>query len=111
VIVDFGPTHVKKALIADFPKKGRYIDSTTLLEPIVPLAGRVVVADSDDCVLLIRMEDMSISEPVMWVTQGGACQNDEIYHQPRSGNFVRKPVFIRRVSPLHLASSALMEMG
>lgn len=40
-------------------------------------AGRVLVADSQDRILLIRSEDPSIDVPVLWLTPGGACESGE----------------------------------
>jgi len=40
-------------------------------------AGRVIVVDAADRVLLIRSEDPSIDVPVLWLTPGGACERGE----------------------------------
>jgi 8-oxo-dGTP pyrophosphatase MutT (NUDIX family) len=40
-------------------------------------AGRVIVADTCDRILLIRSEDPTIDVPVLWLTPGGACEAGE----------------------------------
>jgi 8-oxo-dGTP pyrophosphatase MutT (NUDIX family) len=40
-------------------------------------AGRVILIDADDRVLLIRSEDPSIDQPVLWLTPGGGCEPGE----------------------------------
>lgn len=45
--------------------------------PQVRPAGRVVLIDDDDRLLLIRSEDPSIDQPVLWLTPGGGCEPGE----------------------------------
>jgi len=48
--------------------------------PFYRPSGRVILADGDDRILLIRIEDMSIGDNVvLWVTPGGACEGTESF--------------------------------
>jgi 8-oxo-dGTP pyrophosphatase MutT (NUDIX family) len=54
------------------------VDGTKLrLRP----AGRVIVVDPRNRILLIRTEDPSIDQPILWLTPGGACEADETAEQ------------------------------
>lgn len=50
-------------------------------EPWVRPAGRTIVVDAADRLLLIRSEDPSIDVPVLWFTPGGGCELDETPRQ------------------------------
>jgi 8-oxo-dGTP pyrophosphatase MutT (NUDIX family) len=58
-------------------------DSHVAIEPTPEFrpAGRVVLIDSRDRILLIRSEDPSIDQPVLWLTPGGGCEPGETARQ------------------------------
>lgn len=55
-------------------------DSTPQIRP----TGRVILIDAEDRILLIRSEDPSIDEPVLWLTPGGGCELGETSRQAAS---------------------------
>lgn len=46
-------------------------------EPRIRPAGRALVVDAADRLLLIRSEDPAIDIPVLWLTPGGGCEANE----------------------------------
>jgi 8-oxo-dGTP pyrophosphatase MutT (NUDIX family) len=49
--------------------------------PQIRPAERVILIDADDRILLIRSEDPSIDQPILWLTPGGGCEPGETPRQ------------------------------
>ncbi|MDP8922778.1 MAG: NUDIX domain-containing protein [Chloroflexota bacterium] len=56
-------------------------DGSTRESPIVRRSARLLVLDPDDRLLLFRIEDASLREPVLWITPGGGLEPGESYEQ------------------------------
>ena len=56
-------------------------DGLTAATPRVRPAARLVILDPADRVLLFRIEDASLRDPVLWLTPGGGLEADETYEQ------------------------------
>lgn len=44
-------------------------------------AGRVLLVDEQDRIVLLRVETVGASEPVLWLTPGGGCADNETPEQ------------------------------
>ena len=43
-------------------------------KPLLRQAGRVLVIDRENRILLLRVKTVGASEPVLWLTPGGGCE-------------------------------------